>query len=85
MPNKTRLHRFLWISGLAIALILSACASAGPQSTSSHSHTGSGSVTAQVTPMPMSEGPVTYVALGASDAVGIGSTCPGSQGYVARR
>jgi len=32
--------------------------------------------------MPMSEGPVTYVALGASDAVGIGSTSPGSQGYV---
>jgi len=27
-------------------------------------------------------GPVTYVALGASDAVGVGSNAPGSQGYV---
>jgi len=30
----------------------------------------------------MPGGPVTYVALGASDAVGIGSNIPGSQGYV---
>jgi lysophospholipase L1-like esterase len=30
----------------------------------------------------MPDGPVTYVALGASDAVGIGSNIPGSQGYV---
>jgi acyl-CoA thioesterase-1 len=82
MPNKTPLYRFLWISGLLIALILSACASAASQSASSHSHTGSGSITAQVTPMPMPDGPVTYVALGASDAVGIGSNSPGSQGYV---
>lgn len=82
MPNKTPLHRFLWISGLLIALILSACTSAASQSASSHLHTGSGSITAQVTPMPMPDGPVTYVALGASDAVGIGSNSPGSQGYV---
>ncbi|HET7640911.1 MAG TPA: hypothetical protein VFK47_19535, partial [Ktedonobacteraceae bacterium] len=27
-------------------------------------------------------GPITYVALGASDAVGVGSNQPGSQGYV---
>jgi len=33
-------------------------------------------------PIFMSGGPVTYVALGASDAVGIGSNIPGSQGYV---
>ena len=32
--------------------------------------------------MPMPEGSVTYVALGASDAVGVGSNSPGSQGYV---
>jgi acyl-CoA thioesterase I len=82
MPNKTRLHRFICISGFLIALILSACASAGSQSASSHPHTGSGSITAQVTPMPMPGGPVTYVALGASDAVGVGSNSPGSQGYV---
>jgi acyl-CoA thioesterase I len=82
MPNKTSLHRFIWISGFLIALILSACSSTGSQSLSSHSHTGSGSVAAQVTPMPMPDGPVTYVALGASDAVGVGSNSLGSQGYV---
>ena len=36
----------------------------------------------QSTPLFSPEGPVTYVALGASDAVGIGSDVPGSQGYV---
>jgi lysophospholipase L1-like esterase len=36
----------------------------------------------QPTPIFMPDGPVTYVALGASDAVGIGSNVPGSQGYV---
>jgi len=36
----------------------------------------------QPTPIFMPGGPVTYVALGASDAVGIGSNVPGSQGYV---
>lgn len=31
---------------------------------------------------PLARGPITYVALGASDAVGVGSSLPGSQGYV---
>lgn len=30
----------------------------------------------------LANGPITYVALGASDAVGVGSNKPGSQGYV---
>src|ERR1700719_4718001 len=30
----------------------------------------------------IADGPVTYVALGASDAVGVGSSKPGMQGYV---
>ncbi len=30
----------------------------------------------------LAHGPITYVALGASDAVGVGSSKPGSQGYV---
>jgi acyl-CoA thioesterase-1 len=34
------------------------------------------------TPRPRFSLPITYVALGASDAVGVGSDAPGSQGYV---
>ncbi len=33
-------------------------------------------------PQLLSNGPITYVALGASDAVGVGSSQPGAQGYV---
>lgn len=35
-----------------------------------------------ITGQQITAGPVTYVALGASDAVGVGSDQPGSQGYV---
>jgi len=38
--------------------------------------------TQPVTGQQALSGPVTYVALGASDAVGVGSNQPGSQGYV---
>ena len=33
-------------------------------------------------PLPNGTGPYTYVAIGASDAVGIGANCPATQGYV---
>lgn len=33
-------------------------------------------------PLPEGAGPYTYVAIGASDAVGFGATCPDTQGYV---
>lgn len=85
MPERTRSHRFLWLTGslVALTLILSACASTVTlQGTSSHAHTGSQSTAVQSTPVAMPGGPVTYVALGASDAVGVGSNFPGSQGYV---
>ncbi len=42
--------------------------------------TQSTSLTIHQTPLP--KGPITYIALGASDAVGVGSKEPGSQGYV---
>jgi acyl-CoA thioesterase-1 len=84
MPERTQLFHFLRISGLLVAftLILSACTTVQSQSNSSNAHRGPQSTALQSTPITLPGGPVTYVALGASDAVGIGSNLPGSQGYV---
>jgi lysophospholipase L1-like esterase len=85
VPERIKAHRLLWLTGLLVALtlIISACASTVESlNTSKHARTGPQSVAVQSTPIPMPGGPVTYVALGASDAVGIGSNIPGSQGYV---
>jgi acyl-CoA thioesterase-1 len=82
MPKRARFRfrRSLWLIGLIFALLLAACsATAQPQSIASHSQAGP---TTQLTAIPLPTGPVTYVALGASDAVGVGSNFPGSQGYV---
>jgi acyl-CoA thioesterase I len=82
MPKRARFRfrRSLWLIGLIFALLLAACsATAQPRSIASHSQAGP---TIQLTAIPLPTGPVTYVALGASDAVGVGSNFPGSQGYV---
>src|SRR5260370_23102111 len=77
---RFRFRRSLCLIGLIFGLFLAACgATAQPQSTTSHSQAGP---TTQLTAIPLPTGPVTYVALGASDAVGVGSNFPGSQGYV---
>ena len=81
----TPYHRFLTIAGLLIALILSSCASVNnyAQQTTAHPQTGSQTPTKlQPTPGFTFNKPITYVALGASDAVGVGSNIPGAQGYV---
>src|SRR2546427_13245843 len=78
-------HRFLSIAGLLIALILSSCASVNnyTQQTTTHPQAGSQTPTKlQPTPGFIFNKPITYVALGASDAVGVGSNIPGAQGYV---
>ncbi len=84
MPERRRRLHFQWIFGLVVALTFttSACTTVAHQSNISHEHRGSQSLVVQSTPISMPGGPVTYVALGASDAVGIGSNIPGSQGYV---
>ena len=71
---------------LTVALLLSACGDGAAKNPvpAQPSRTASG---AQPTAQPTSRtaplsGPVVYIALGASDAVGVGSSQPGSQGYV---
>jgi acyl-CoA thioesterase-1 len=84
MPERTRQLHSLCFCGLLVALIFifSACTTSTPQGNNSPARTEPQSKAAQSTPISMPGGPVTYVALGASDAVGVGSNFPGSQGYV---
>ncbi len=79
MPHRLRPIHFSWIL-VAFILILTACSNVSPHS--STAHRAQQKSTLQPTPVFLPNGPVTYVALGASDAVGIGSNIPGSQGYV---
>jgi len=79
MPHRTRPIQFFWIL-VVFTLILTACSNGSPQS--SNAPPAQQNRAMQPTPIFMPDGPVTYVALGASDAVGIGSNIPGSQGYV---
>ena len=79
MPHRTRPILFFCLL-LVFTFILTACSNVSSQS--SNTHPVQQKRTTQSTPIFMSGGPVTYVALGASDAVGIGSNIPGSQGYV---
>jgi acyl-CoA thioesterase I len=81
MPHRLQPIRFFWML-IALTLILTACSYVAPQSTSRNAHSAQQNVAMQPTPIFMPGVPVTYVALGASDAVGIGSNLPGSQGYV---
>lgn len=81
MPHRLRFSYFSWIL-VVFTLLLTACSYVSPPSANSNTHLAQQNATAQPTPSFMPDGPVTYVALGASDAVGIGSNIPGSQGYV---
>lgn len=75
--TKRRHTESLLLLLLVVLTFVAACSSqgipnAGPKATP----------TQPVTGQHVLAGPVTYVALGASDAVGVGSNQPGSQGYV---
>lgn len=67
----------LWM----LVLYCTACGGAG-QAPAKSAAPAKGVPTQPVSAQQLLEGPVTYVALGASDAVGVGSQLPGSQGYV---
>jgi acyl-CoA thioesterase-1 len=82
-PAQTNLHRCSWIPLLIYTLIASACGGSGAVGSTVHSTTATQVVTVQpALKVHLPSGPIIYVALGASDAVGIGSNQPGSQGYV---
>ena len=68
---------------LACLLIgfVTACGVSGSTAQPSHTPTPQ-AIHQPVSGQQITSGPVTYVALGASDAVGVGSNQPGSQGYV---
>jgi len=77
-------HFRFWLL-LVLLLICSACSA---QATSDPVSRPAPTTQAQQPAQPvtgqqlLAHGPITYVALGASDAVGVGSNKPGSQGYV---
>ncbi len=81
MFTYTKRFSFVWVLVLAIVLLCSACAGGSTTSTGTHTHTATLPTLPTATAQHFT-GPITYVALGASDAVGVGSTQLGSQGYV---
>ncbi len=81
IPRRLRPIHFSWIFALLI-IMLAACSSGPSQATSSNVHPTPKAEGPQATPFFIPGSPVTYVALGASDAVGVGSNVPGAQGYV---
>jgi acyl-CoA thioesterase I len=79
-----KLRTFVGLSVVCLALILASCGGASEaQQTLKQTQPGShATVQAQPTAVNVLSKPLVYVALGASDAVGIGSNTPLSQGYV---
>src|SRR5207248_9820468 len=79
-----RASRFSWILLLLVViLVITACSSGGTTSSSSPATTQPKATGTQPPAIAhLADGPITYVAMGASDAVGVGSNQPGSQGYV---
>lgn len=80
-PRRLRAFHFSLLFVILIVMLV-ACTPGSSQSTGSNAHSAPKVVGTQATPFFNPHGPVTYVALGASDAVGVGSNVPGAQGYV---
>lgn len=70
--------RFIGPRALVFALLVLSLAACAGQTAASAPATASPAATATTTPVP----PVIYVAMGASDAVGVGADNPNTQGYV---
>lgn len=79
-----KFHTLVALSFFCLALILASCGSASGVLQKQKQAQGDTNSPAQTTPAPSTflSRPLVYVALGASDAVGVGSDTPVSQGYV---
>ena len=86
MPHKAvsiKIHTFIGLSFLLLALILASCGGSTSGTSQKSKQPASNSTDqAQPTAVNFLKKPLVYVALGASDAVGVGSDTPLSQGYV---
>lgn len=67
---------------LFLLLLCTACSSGSGGTAMTTKAVATATATQPVSAQQILAGPLTYVALGASDAVGVGSNQPGSQGYV---
>ncbi len=82
MKKNTQYSRPLWLLLLLIVtLFSSACATSGVTASLPAAHPKA-AATQPPAIVHIPSGPITYAALGASDAVGVGSSQPGAQGYV---
>ena len=80
-PAKILCYRCPWLVALLLTLFISACSNTSTISNSAAQATRTPK-TPSISRVHLPTGPITYAALGASDAVGVGSNQPGSQGYV---
>jgi acyl-CoA thioesterase I len=76
-PRLSARRRALYVLLMGVALALAAC-----ESGTGSAATAPPTATPPPTPSPTAVPPVVYVALGASDAVGVGADDPNTQGYV---
>ncbi len=68
------MKRIFVAMSLVLAILLAACGTSA--------HANGSTATTPCAPYPNGSGPYVYVAIGASDAVGFGATCPERDGYV---
>lgn len=85
-PNVSHLPRKLpglrWLCFLLLLALFAACSGAPNKSAPANKAATPRATATKTSGTHVFSTPITYVALGASDAVGVGSSEPGAQGYV---
>jgi lysophospholipase L1-like esterase len=82
MNKHRRIQRYTFSLALLLIVVISSACATGATIAPTPQPKVTPVPTQPITAQQLLSGPVIYVALGASDAVGIGSAQPGSQGYV---